>query len=89
MSFLNITFTQPTTTMFGGNGRLAAWPCGTIGLYLSLLEWLLWDVPDRGRSCTIHRVIPGTYEGPRKGIRTTVFGEKRKMLNHGLVGKQH
>lgn len=36
-------------------------------------------VPDRGHSCTLHRVIPGTYDAPRKGIRTTVFGEKRKM----------
>ncbi|KAL4931651.1 TauD/TfdA dioxygenase family protein [Aspergillus undulatus] len=26
--------------------------------------------------CTLHRVIPGTYEGQRRGIRTTVFGEK-------------
>ena len=27
----------------------------------------------------VHRVIPGTYEAPRRGIRTTVFGEKRKF----------
>ncbi|KAH7011349.1 alpha-ketoglutarate-dependent sulfonate dioxygenase [Ilyonectria destructans] len=26
--------------------------------------------------CVLHRVIPGTYEAPRRGIRTTVFGEK-------------
>ncbi|OAG37859.1 hypothetical protein AYO21_07965 [Fonsecaea monophora] len=26
--------------------------------------------------CTAHRVIPGTYDSPRRGIRTTVFGEK-------------
>ena len=29
--------------------------------------------------CTLHRVIPGTYETVRRGIRTTVFGEKRKL----------
>lgn len=29
---------------------------------------------------TIHRVIPGNYSpGSRRGIRTTVFGEKRKL----------
>src|SRR3569833_4422621 len=28
--------------------------------------------------CTLHRVIPGSYEAPRRGIRTTVFGEQRK-----------
>jgi hypothetical protein len=34
----------------------------------------MWD-----NRCTNHRVIPGTYEAPRKGIRTTVFGEKREF----------
>ena len=24
----------------------------------------------------MHRVIPGSYKAPRRGIRTTVFGEK-------------
>jgi len=24
----------------------------------------------------VHRVIPGSYKAPRRGIRTTVFGEK-------------
>jgi sulfonate dioxygenase len=29
---------------------------------------------------TLHRVIPGNYpSGARRGIRTTVFGEKRKF----------
>jgi hypothetical protein len=27
--------------------------------------------------CTVHRVIPGNYDAPRRGDRTTVFGEKR------------
>jgi hypothetical protein len=27
--------------------------------------------------CTVHRVIPGNYDAPRRGVRTTVFGEKR------------
>jgi sulfonate dioxygenase len=31
----------------------------------------MWD-----NRCTAHRVIPGTYDSPRRGIRTTVFGEK-------------
>jgi hypothetical protein len=36
--------------------------------------------------CTIHRVIPGKYaSGTRRGIRTTVFGEKRKNDSAGLV----
>ncbi|KAK4200212.1 putative alpha-ketoglutarate-dependent sulfonate dioxygenase [Triangularia verruculosa] len=31
----------------------------------------LWD-----SRAVVHRVIPGSYEAPRRGIRTTVFGEK-------------
>lgn len=31
----------------------------------------LWD-----NRAVVHRVIPGSYETPRRGIRTTVFGEK-------------
>ncbi|KAK0728918.1 hypothetical protein B0T21DRAFT_444415 [Apiosordaria backusii] len=31
----------------------------------------LWD-----NRAVVHRVIPGSYEAPRRGIRTTVFGEK-------------
>ncbi|CRK16600.1 hypothetical protein BN1708_002858 [Verticillium longisporum] len=34
-----------------------------------------WDVGSVAMA-TIHRVIPGTYEASRRGIRTTVFGEK-------------
>ncbi|KAK4912712.1 hypothetical protein LTR49_018885 [Elasticomyces elasticus] len=33
----------------------------------------IWD-----NRCSLHRVIPGTYKGARRGIRTTVFGEKRE-----------
>jgi sulfonate dioxygenase len=29
--------------------------------------------------CTLHRVIPGFYGGGRRGVRTTVFGEKRTL----------
>jgi sulfonate dioxygenase len=36
----------------------------------------MWD-----NRCSVHRVIPGTYEGNRKGIRTTVFGEKRELIH--------
>ena len=31
----------------------------------------MWD-----NRVTCHRVIPGKYKEPRKGIRTTVFGER-------------
>ena len=35
----------------------------------------MWD-----NRCTIHRVIPGTYKAnSRRGVRTTVFGEKRTL----------
>ncbi|KAL4784209.1 hypothetical protein BJX76DRAFT_357286 [Aspergillus varians] len=39
-------------------------------------KWAVGSVAMWDNRCTVHRVIPGTYEGPRKGIRTTVFGEK-------------
>jgi hypothetical protein len=39
--------------------------------------------------CVIHRVIPGTYEGNRKGIWTTVFGEKRKYNRAALFIPAH
>ncbi|KIX07142.1 uncharacterized protein Z518_05119 [Rhinocladiella mackenziei CBS 650.93] len=39
-------------------------------------KWAVGSVAMWDNRCTLHRVIPGTYEGPRKGIRTTVFGEK-------------
>ncbi|KAK7445970.1 alpha-ketoglutarate-dependent sulfonate dioxygenase [Colletotrichum acutatum] len=39
-------------------------------------KWEVGSVAMWDNRCTIHRVIPGTYDGPRKGIRTTVFGEK-------------
>ena len=38
----------------------------------------MWD-----NRCTVHRVIPGKYaSGSRRGVRTTVFGEKRKFRSH-------
>ncbi|KAL2861224.1 TauD/TfdA dioxygenase family protein [Aspergillus lucknowensis] len=39
-------------------------------------KWAVGDVAMWDNRCTLHRVIPGTYEGARRGIRTTVFGEK-------------
>ncbi|KAK3694524.1 alpha-ketoglutarate-dependent sulfonate dioxygenase [Podospora appendiculata] len=39
-------------------------------------KWAVGSVAMWDNRCTNHRVIPGTYEAPRRGIRTTVFGEK-------------
>ncbi|KAL2830885.1 hypothetical protein BDW59DRAFT_158320 [Aspergillus cavernicola] len=39
-------------------------------------KWAVGSVAMWDNRCTLHRVIPGTYEGKRSGIRTTVFGEK-------------
>ncbi|OAL21510.1 hypothetical protein AYO22_07906 [Fonsecaea multimorphosa] len=39
-------------------------------------KWAVGSVAMWDNRCTAHRVIPGTYDSPRKGIRTTVFGEK-------------
>ncbi|KAJ5512767.1 Taurine catabolism dioxygenase TauD/TfdA [Penicillium fimorum] len=38
-------------------------------------KWAVGGVAMWDNRCTIHRVIPGTYKGARRGIRTTVFGE--------------
>ncbi|KAJ5794747.1 Taurine catabolism dioxygenase TauD/TfdA [Penicillium paradoxum] len=39
-------------------------------------KWAVGSVAMWDNRCTLHRVIPGSYKGPRRGIRTTVFGEK-------------
>ncbi|KAI0132971.1 hypothetical protein BJ170DRAFT_719151, partial [Xylariales sp. AK1849] len=39
-------------------------------------KWAVGSVAMWDNRCSVHRVIPGRYEAPRKGIRTTVFGEK-------------
>ncbi|KAK3987786.1 putative alpha-ketoglutarate-dependent sulfonate dioxygenase [Cladorrhinum sp. PSN332] len=39
-------------------------------------KWAVGSVAFWDNRCTVHRVIPGSYEAPRRGIRTTVFGEK-------------
>ncbi|KAL4979525.1 hypothetical protein BDW66DRAFT_157348 [Aspergillus desertorum] len=39
-------------------------------------KWAVGSVAMWDNRCALHRVIPGTYEGKRRGIRTTVFGEK-------------
>ncbi|KAJ5225019.1 hypothetical protein N7468_006244 [Penicillium chermesinum] len=39
-------------------------------------KWAVGSVAMWDNRCTLHRVIPGTYKGERRGIRTTVFGEK-------------
>ena len=37
---------------------------------------------------TLHRIIPGNYpSGARRGIRTTVFGEKRKFKSSQQTSK--
>ncbi|OQE40326.1 hypothetical protein PENCOP_c006G01608 [Penicillium coprophilum] len=38
-------------------------------------KWAVGSVAMWDNRCTLHRVIPGTYKGARRGIRTTVFGE--------------
>lgn len=38
------------------------------------------DACATGYRCTVHRVIPGRYKENRRGIRTTVFGEKREYM---------
>ncbi|KAJ6034977.1 uncharacterized protein N7446_009736 [Penicillium canescens] len=39
-------------------------------------KWAVGSVAMWDNRCTLHRVIPGTYKGLRRGIRTTVFGEQ-------------
>lgn len=41
-----------------------------------------WLVLTNAQRASLHRIIPGNYTtGTRRGIRTTVFGEKRKSRN--------
>lgn len=42
-------------------------------------KWTVGAVAMWDNRCVIHRVIPGSYKSPRRGIRTTVFSEKRKQ----------
>jgi sulfonate dioxygenase len=42
-------------------------------------KWAVGSVAMWDNRATLHRVIPGTYKGPRRGVRTTIFGEKRKF----------
>lgn len=39
-------------------------------------KWAVGSVAMWDNRCTVHRVIPGRYKGNRRGIRTTVVGEK-------------
>ncbi|KAK7216746.1 hypothetical protein V2G26_004749 [Clonostachys chloroleuca] len=39
-------------------------------------KWTVGAVAMWDNRCVIHRVIPGSYKSPRRGIRTTVFSEK-------------
>ena len=42
-------------------------------------KWTVGAVAMWDNRCTLHRVIPGKYDASsRRGVRTTVFGEKRK-----------
>ncbi|KAL6232114.1 hypothetical protein BDW75DRAFT_233052 [Aspergillus navahoensis] len=50
-------------------------------------KWAVGSVAMWDNRCTLHRVIPGTYEGKRRGIRTTVFGEKRMPRNEYARGE--
>jgi sulfonate dioxygenase len=58
------------------------WAVGSIALWdnVRVLEnGQLKNQADREQRITLHRVIPGNYTlGSRRGIRTTVFGEKRE-----------
>jgi sulfonate dioxygenase len=46
-------------------------------------KWAVGSVAMWDNRCVVHRVIPGRFEGTRRGIRTTVFGEKR--TNHSSL----
>jgi alpha-ketoglutarate-dependent taurine dioxygenase len=46
--------------------------------HLVRFKWAVGRVAMWDNRCTLHRVIPGRYKEPRRGVRTTVFGEKRK-----------
>ena len=48
-------------------------------------KWEVGSVAMWDNRCTNHRAIPGSYEAPRRGIRTTVFGEKRKSFFFPLL----
>ncbi|KAE8383589.1 alpha-ketoglutarate-dependent sulfonate dioxygenase [Aspergillus bertholletiae] len=39
-------------------------------------RWAVGSVAMWDNRCTVHRVIPGRYKENRRGVRTTVFGEK-------------
>ncbi|KAJ5898799.1 hypothetical protein N7495_003543 [Penicillium taxi] len=39
-------------------------------------KWAVGSIAMWDNRCTLHRVIPGKYNGARRGIRTTVYGEK-------------
>ncbi|PMD15047.1 TauD-domain-containing protein [Hyaloscypha hepaticicola] len=39
-------------------------------------KWAVGSVAIWDNRCTVHRVIPGNYDAPRRGVRTTVFGER-------------
>ncbi len=46
-------------------------------------KWSVGAVAMWDNRCTLHRVIPGKYaSGTRRGVRTTVFGEKRKLESY-------
>lgn len=43
-------------------------------------KWTVGSVAMWDNRAVVHRVIPGTYKEPRRGVRTTVFGEKRETF---------
>ena len=50
-------------------------------------KWAVGSVAMWDNRCTVHRVIPGSYEAPRRGIRTTVFGDKREFWFASRIGR--
>lgn len=67
------------TTLFAGNGKWAALHSGTIGEISLIPRYGLRAINDFSR-CTAHRPIPGSYKTTRRGVRTTVYGEKRMFI---------
>ena len=57
---------------------MGCWLRCYVGQRTFLLSTLGSQTHTHKQRCTVHRVIPGSYKGPRSGIRTTVFGEKRE-----------
>ncbi|KAI9848174.1 MAG: hypothetical protein M1837_000848 [Sclerophora amabilis] len=51
-------------------------------------KWAVGSVAMWDNRTAVHRAIPGTYSGERRGVRTTVFGEK-PFLDPNSEGRTH